>query len=108
MNISHHARIRLQQRGISLNMVDLLINYGHIDFDKGDSIFWLNKNAIKRLKKSNISTATIDKLRKIYVVFNLQDNTLITAAYRLQRLKKQRKYHTNRGCSQLNNKTYEF
>ena len=94
MEISQHAQRRMQQRGISVEMAALLIKYGKYQYDKGFKIFSLDKKAANYLQQTNkVSKQLLEKLKKLYVVFYSQNNTLITTAYRIHRLKNNRKNH---------------
>ena len=50
--ISHHAKVRMQQRAISEDMLESLLDFGQIRFNgQGTQILTFPKRVMKRLKK---------------------------------------------------------
>jgi len=78
-----HANTRIQQRGIKPAWVNLVLEYGHEQYQKGRGSysFSLNKSSIRNIKRDYQNTFDIQKLRKIYVIVS-DDDALITCAYR--------------------------
>lgn len=91
MELSKHAQIKMVQRGITEEMITLLIRFGSAQYHEGCKIFSLNKKAVKKLKTDNISEQIINKIKALYVVCRLEHQLIVTTAYRQQRLKKDRK-----------------
>lgn len=91
MELSKHAQVRMIQRGITNEMVDILLNFGITQFHQGYEIFSVNKRSLKKLCQSNISSSLIEKIKALYVVYNPNNNCIVTAAYRYNRIKKDRK-----------------
>lgn len=91
---TRHARVRCQQRGVSSSLIDIVLEYGCIEFHQGYEIYFLNKQKFKiickSLKKSKKnSNQIIDKLKKIYVV--VQNGVIITIALKYRHFKRTRK-----------------
>lgn len=78
-----HANTRIQQRGIKPAWVNLVLEYGQEQYQKGrrSYSFSLNKSGISNIKRDYRNTFDIQKLRKIYVIVG-DDDALITCAYR--------------------------
>ena len=51
MRLSNHARIRMQQRGIPLLVIDWLAAYGQVAHQPGSEVFYFNKHSRKALKR---------------------------------------------------------
>lgn len=51
--LTRHAQVRAQQRGITEEIIDLLLSYGKSVYDKkGGEIVYFDKACRKRIKKS--------------------------------------------------------
>lgn len=51
MNMSHHAAIRSQQRGVPPLVVDLLLQFGRSEYDgRGGEVFYFDHRARKRVQ----------------------------------------------------------
>ncbi|MDT0604304.1 DUF4258 domain-containing protein [Thalassotalea castellviae] len=91
MELSKHAEVRMSQRGITNEMVNLIIRFGNAQFHEGCKIVSLNKKALKNLQVQNISQKIIDKIKALYVVYRSKKQLIVTTAFRKKRLKKDRK-----------------
>ena len=91
MELSKHAEVRMSQRGITNEMVNLIIRFGKAQFHEGCKIVSLNKKALKNLQIQNVSQKIIDKIKALYVVYRSRTKLIVTAAFRKKRLKKDRK-----------------
>lgn len=78
-----HADIRKQQRGISNQLVDLVLKYGRYSYIKGQHCYRvsLDKFGLKKLQNNASIPTEISKLRKLYLVLS-EENQIITCAYR--------------------------
>lgn len=88
MELTEHARIRCQQRGISGEIVDILLKFGRRKHRGGAAICFMDRasredarQTLGRRKFARIS----DRLNSYVVVSD--DETVITAAKRVSRLK---------------------
>ena len=87
--ISHHAKVRMQQRAISEDMLENLLNFGQIRFNgQGTQILTFPKSVIKCLKEELDHKLFMKAERhlNLYAVMS-SDGELITAGYRIKRLK---------------------
>jgi hypothetical protein len=86
---TEHAKIRMQQRAISEDMLDTLLTFGKARFNgNGTEIVTFPKQVIKRLK-ANIPKekyVAIERHMNLYAVLSTQGD-LITAGYRTRKLK---------------------
>ena len=91
MNLSQHAFERSNQRGIPPVAIDLILEFGEVEFHKGREIFSLGK---KGLRKAQHYLGKLDKgysflLKGMYVV--VDGDTVITAARKSCHHKRNRK-----------------
>lgn len=83
MNISKHAKIRIQQRGIPLSVVELIIQYGEPKKAQGNAYkYEVNGNMIPKLQ-SHIKDLLqqVEKLKNKVVVV-AEDDAIITAYHK--------------------------
>jgi hypothetical protein len=77
MHVTHHIKQRMAQRGISKDMVDLVVNQGRID---GDKYVFDRKEAKKRLQEIDAERRLLTKiLDKGGVAVVAEGDALITA-----------------------------
>ena len=88
INFSHHARKRMQQRGISELAVKHLILHGECKYDgHGGKIFYINRRA-RRLIPSDLPNDKFKTIRKQlngYVVIAEDTGCVLTVGHRLKR-----------------------
>ena len=87
--ISHHAKVRMQQRAISEDMLESLLDFGQIRFNgQGTQILTFQKRVMKGLKKelNHKVFMKIERHLNLYAVMS-SDGELITTGYRTKRLK---------------------
>jgi hypothetical protein len=88
MNLSLHAQQRMQQRGITLEVVDYLLAYGRVSHDHhGGCVVWLDKRSRARLgvEEGRQVLRRMDKLLNAYVVTDT-DGTVVTVGHRYRRI----------------------
>ena len=89
IQFTEHAKIRMQQRAISQEMLDTLMDYGKTRFNgNGTEIVTFPKAAVKRLKASlpkKIYVA-MERHLNIYAVISAAGD-LVTTGYRTRKLK---------------------
>ena len=79
----------MNQRGINKYMIDLLLNYGEVEYHKGKEIYSLYQSSIKGLASELcIFSNSLSKLNRVYVV--AKGSIIITVAYRKHRFKRNR------------------
>jgi hypothetical protein len=84
-----HAKIRMQQRAISADMLEKLLDYGEIRFNgNGTEIVTFPKRVVKRLKDAlpHREFVSLEKHLKLYAVLSMED-ALVTVGYRTRHLK---------------------
>jgi hypothetical protein len=86
--LTHHAEIRMQQRGISMEAVDTLLGYGHQRRHRGADIYYLDKRARSLITRAlgKDRYRQLEKSLDSYLVVG-DDGTVITAAHRHHRLR---------------------
>ena len=89
VTVSHHAQIRMQQRAITADMLESLLDFGQVKFNgQGTEILTFPKKVVKYLKKelNHKVFMKIERHLNLYAIMS-SDGELITAGYRTKRLK---------------------
>ncbi len=89
MNMSKHASVRSQQRGIPPMLVDLLFEFGASEkAHDGASKLYFDKSASRRLQAyAGPLSSLLEQHLDVYVVV-ADDATVITVAHRLDRIRR--------------------
>ncbi len=87
INLTKHAELRCNQRGISALAIETILKYGHFNYVRGAKSWSMNKQE-KAFAKSDLghSYKKIEKQLGFLIVSH--DGSLITAAHTIKRLKK--------------------
>lgn len=87
---SHHASHRIQQRAIPELAIDLLMRFGANErAGKGVSKFYFDKAARRKLEAyAGPAAAALNQHLNLVVVIG-DDGTIITAAHRTERIRRQ-------------------
>jgi len=86
--LTHHARRRMQQRGIPMRAIDYVLSYGRVSHDHhGGRVVWLDKRARARLRREQDHKLLIglDKHLNTYVVV-APDGGIVTVGHRYRRI----------------------
>ena len=87
-SLTHHARARMQQRGIRPAAIAALLDFGcarHLH-SKGRELVFFDKRAQARLAKANPGAACqVDRLRRTYAIVG-SDGTVITVGHCYRRV----------------------
>jgi Domain of unknown function (DUF4258) len=85
--LTHHARARMQQRGIRPEMLQALLDYGReVHVAGGRDLVFFDKRARARLAKAGlVRDAQAERLCKSYAVLN-SDGSVITVGHRYRRI----------------------
>ena len=84
--LTKHGQARMQQRGISEEMLDLLFEYGVTEHRCAADVTYFNKKSFQRLKQSGrCNTNEMERLKKAYVVEC--DGYVVTVGHRIKRMK---------------------
>ena len=89
VTVSHHAQIRMQQRAITADMLESLLDFGQVKFNgQGTEILTFPKKVVKHLKKEHNHKVfmKIERHLNLYAIMS-SDGELITTGYRTKRLK---------------------
>ena len=87
--VSHHAQMRMQQRAITADMLESLLDFGQVKFNgQGTEILTFPKKVVKHLKKelNHKVFMKIERHLNLYAIMS-SDGELITTGYRTKRLK---------------------
>ena len=87
-SLTHHARARMQQRGIRPEAIAALLDFGcarHLH-SKGRELVFFDKKARTRLAKANPDVAReASRLRRTYAIIG-SDGIVITVGHRYRRV----------------------
>ena len=89
VTVSHHAQIRMQQRAITADMLESLLDFGQVKFNgQGTEILTFPKKVVKHLKKelNHKVFMKIERHLNLYAIMS-SDGEFITTGYRTKRLK---------------------
>ena len=89
VTVSQHAKIRMQQRAITADMLESLLDFGQVKFNgQGTEILTFPKKVVKHLKKelNHKVFMKIERHLNLYAIMS-SDGELITTGYRIKRLK---------------------
>jgi Domain of unknown function (DUF4258) len=89
VTVSNHAQIRMQQRAITADMLESLLNFGQVKFNgQGTEILTFPKKVVKHLKKelNHKVFMKIERHLNLYAIMS-SGGELITTGYRTKRLK---------------------
>ena len=84
--LTKHFEQRMQQRGVSFEVIDLILSYGEVSFHKGAEIIALSKHSISELMSESISKQLLAKASKAYLV--MKNETFLTVAVRCKKHKR--------------------
>lgn len=90
MELSLHARQRIQQRGISRQALDYVLAYGRVSHDHhGGRVVWLDRRSKARLGRIEGSRVLrrLDKHLNTYAVMDT-DGTVLTVGHRYRRIQR--------------------
>ena len=90
MNLTQHARLRMQQRGIPRQAIDYVLAYGRVSHDhRGARVFWLDKRSKARLGREEGKQVVrkLDKHLNAYAVIDT-DGVVVTVGHRYRRIKR--------------------
>ena len=86
---SQHAITRMQQRGVSGEAIELLLNYGRSSYHKGSEVVYLDRRSRSALLQSGaLSHAQCDRISNHYLV--LGDGLVITVGHKYRHFKRDR------------------
>lgn len=84
--LSRHADMRAQQRGIDQNSVGLVLAYGEREFDgHGGQRYLMTEKAMASLRRAVGKTPQVEALAGVYAVVSTEDPTVITLGHRFAR-----------------------
>lgn len=90
MRLTEHAKQRQVQRGIPQFAVDLLLEFGEIEYHRGRTIYHITKNSEKELKKY-LGKFGADILKLVREIFGVTEGEyLITVARKNRHHKRNR------------------
>jgi hypothetical protein len=83
---SHHAKVRMQQRGIPPHVVDNIIAYGSTRKVQGGAVArYMNKEAMLQAKEtlSRSERLALDRYKRVYVI--VESDRVITVGHRSEK-----------------------
>ena len=87
--LSQHAVVRMQQRGIQQQDVEVLLQYGRPVFHRGREIVSFDRRSWQALIDSQVvSSSRCDRLRNQYLV--MEGSKIVTVAHRTRHFNRDR------------------
>ncbi len=85
--LSRHARIRMQQRGISTAALDALLDFGRVTrAGRGRELVFFDRKARERLVRANaLAAGEAARVSNSYAIVG-SDGTVITVGHRFRRI----------------------
>jgi len=84
-----HAIQRMQQRGVTGAMIDLVLDYGSVDYHRGAEVISITKHDWEKICRDRpCPLQMLDKLRNCYLVF--ADGYIVTVGHRTTHFKTHR------------------
>ncbi len=87
MDLTRHAEVRMQQRGIPPLVVDLLLRFGRTEHRGGAEIRFFDKKGRKQVESYTGCLMRGEQWLNTYLVIG-EEGQAITVAHRYQRIKK--------------------
>ncbi len=83
--LTRHAQARMQQRGIPVEALDCLLDFGREAFDHhGGVVLYFDKAARRQLSRATSATKNIDRVSRCYAV--LLEGKVVTVGHRYRRI----------------------
>jgi len=85
MKLTHHAQVRMQQRGIQPSEVDCLLRYGRREYDHhGSRVLYFDRGTLRGLA-ARFGGRTADRMGGLYAVVG-GDGVVLTVGHRTRRI----------------------
>ena len=90
MNLTKHASARCQQRSIPPVAIDLILDFGAVEYHRGREIILLDKKGLRKAKRylGKLLDGHLAVLKDIYVV--VAEGMVVTVARKTGHLKRKR------------------
>jgi len=75
-----HAVERMNQRGISSSVIDLVIDWGRCFISHGREVYFIPKKMIRKLNAQGVLTVDPERLKGVYVVVG--NGEIVTVAHK--------------------------
>lgn len=89
--VTQHAQVRMQQRGVRSEALDLLLRYGRAAHDHhGGVVVYMDGRARRRAIREcgREVGSTLDRVRRLYAVLG-QNGDVVTVGHRYRRIGRQ-------------------
>ena len=95
MALTHHAKVRMQQRGIPFLAIELLCRFGQSERSGDASIRYFNRKGLKKARQQLQKLADrIDQLENMYCV-ETSEGVIITTGHRTKPIRRDIKMRSN-------------
>jgi hypothetical protein len=86
VSLSTHARVRMQQRGISPEALEILLELGQVSpAPGGRQVFFLDRAHRKELGRRGMRIRERDRLKRLYAITD-EHGTVVTVGHRYRRI----------------------
>ncbi|VEL97564.1 uncharacterized protein DUF4258 [Alteromonas sp. 76-1] len=77
---TQHALTRGQQRGIKLDVIEAVIDYGHEFYRRGGHVYLCKKKTVAAMERNGLKPQFTERCKGIYVV--VEDGVVKTVAHK--------------------------
>jgi len=88
IQLTKHAAVRSQQRGISGDAISTILNYGHFNHSRGGAKTWSMNKVEKLFAKADLGQKYIKIEKQLGYLIISDEGVVVTAAHSLKRLRK--------------------
>ena len=94
MALTHHAEVRMQQRGIPFLAIELLCHYGQAEYASGAKIRYFDRKGLKKAKQQlQQMMSRIDQLEGMYCV-ETEEGAVLTTGHRTRHIRRDLKRYS--------------
>ncbi len=88
--LTQHARIRMQQRGITTEVINLVSTFGQVNYHRGHRVLFLSRKAQQKVNDLDLPRPIKEKAARTYVVMG--NDSVITVGIKYRHFKRNRKH----------------
>ena len=88
IELTKHASVRTQQRGISKDAISTILKYGHFKYTRDGAKAWSMSRTEKKFAKADLGQKYINIEKQLGYLVISGEGVLITAAHSFKRIRK--------------------
>ncbi len=87
--LTQHARTRMQQRGISTEVINLVSTFGRVNYHRGQKVFFLTRRGQKKINALDLPQPIKEKAARTFVVMG--GDSVVTVGIKYRHFKRDRR-----------------